>query len=582
LAGMKAFERHLVREGIADEALLDRARAEAVKNDMSLVEALPQMGLSAEVVYRALAAFCELRFMLPSKEEIAPEIIEKVPARYVTHYGFVPVQERNGTLVIAVADPLNQHLLDDIRMVLKQRLETVVTTPDEIRKVTKELYGVGADTMERIVSRDEQDGGVFALEGVSSADLGDSTIDASIIKFVNELFLEAIQSDTTDIHIEPFEEQLRVRYRIDGVLHQAPTPPSIRSYHAAIVSRIKIMANLNIAERRLPQDGKIRARFGDSHYDLRVSILPTPHGETVNIRILSRASMFLTLDQLGFHTEDMRLFNSFITKPHGIILVTGPTGSGKTTTLYAALGRLNKLDRKIITIEDPIEYQMSGISQMQVQPRIGFDFSMGLRAMLRHDPDIMLVGEIRDYETAEMAIRSSLTGHLVLSTLHTNDASGAVTRLTDMGVEPFLISSTMIASIAQRLVRFNCRECSEPFVPEELLLREEFGVGAEALAAGSSRRGLGCDACRQTGYKGRVAIYEILPFTNEVKELTVHRASSIEIKKLAREQGMRTLRQSGWRRVCDGDTTVEEVLRVTADAEVMAAPTELQDAPVSV
>jgi len=582
LAGLKAFERHLVREGIVDEGLIERARGEAVKNDMTLLEALPQMGVSAEAVYRALADFCEMKFLLPSREDIPPAIIEKVPARYVTHYGFVPVQERNGTLVVAVVDPLNQHLLDDIRMVLKQRIETVVTTPDEIRKVTKELYGVGADTMERIVSRDSQEGNVFALESSSSADLGDSSIDASIIKFVNELFLEAIQSDTTDIHIEPFEEQLRVRYRIDGVLHQAPTPPSIRSYHAAIVSRIKIMANLNIAERRLPQDGKIRARFGDNHYDLRVSILPTPHGETVNIRILSRASMFLTLDQLGFHAEDMRNFNNFITKPHGIILVTGPTGSGKTTTLYAALGRLNKLDRKIITIEDPIEYQMSGISQMQVQPQIGFDFSMGLRAMLRHDPDIMLVGEIRDYETAEMAIRSSLTGHLVLSTLHTNDAAGAVTRLTDMGVEPFLISSTMIASIAQRLVRYNCKVCSTPYAPEEVVLQEEFGVGLDALESMTPLRGDGCDACRQTGYKGRVAIYEILPFTPEIKELTVQRASSIEIKKQAREQGMRTLRRSGWRRVCDGETTVEEVLRVTADAEVMTAAAEILDAPVSV
>ena len=360
-----------------------------------------------------------------------------------------------------------------------------------------------------------------------------------------------------------------MRYRIDGILHQAPVPPTIRGFHAAIVSRIKIMANLNIAEKRLPQDGKILATMGDQQYDLRVSILPTPHGETVNMRILNRSSVFMTLDQLGFRENDMKLFNSFISKPHGIILVTGPTGSGKTTTLYAALSKLNETDRKIITIEDPIEYQLSGITQMQVLPKIGFDFSMGLRSMLRHDPDIMLVGEIRDYETAEMAIRSSLTGHLVLSTLHTNDSAGAVTRLTDMGVEPFLISSTVICSIAQRLVRHICRECSTPIEPDWPVLEAEFGVTETDTAKANFRKGAGCEACRHTGYKGRRAIYEILPFTPDIKHLTVERASAIDIKDKALAEGMRTLRRSGWLRVVDGDTTIEEVLRVTADAEVL-------------
>jgi type II secretory ATPase GspE/PulE/Tfp pilus assembly ATPase PilB-like protein len=359
-------------------------------------------------------------------------------------------------------------------------------------------------------------------------------------------------------------------------------PPSIRGYHSAIVSRIKIMANMNIAEKRLPQDGKIMARFGENQYDLRVSILPTPHGETVNVRILSRASMFLTLDQLGFHEDDLYKFESFISKPHGIILVTGPTGSGKTTTLYAALNRLNGLDRKILTIEDPIEYQLKGITQMQVQPKIGFDFGMGLRAMLRHDPDIMLVGEIRDYETAEMAIRSSLTGHLVLSTLHTNDAAGAVTRLIDMGVEPFLISSTIIASIAQRLLRRVCASCARPDMPEARVLREEFGVELNASQAAAFRTGAGCDQCRHTGYRGRIAIYEMLAFSAGVKDLTVQRANALQIKRVALKEGMVTLRQSGWRRVCEGMSTVEEVLRVTADAEVMGAPSETGDAAISI
>ncbi len=567
----RGFERQLTAESLLDESKLERARAEVQKTGLPLVEVAVQLGyITADQAYQALARFCEMRFVLPSKMDIPQEVADLAPARFVTHYRFVPVEQRNGLLVVAVSDPLNTHLLDDIRMVLKRRIEAAVTTPDEIQRAIKTMYGVGADTMERILHQEEQAGLTVSLDTTSlSADLGDVSIDASIIKFVNELILEAVQSDTTDIHIEPFDDQLRVRYRIDGVLHQVPVPASIRGYHPAIVSRIKVMANLNIAEKRLPQDGKILANFGEAQYDLRVSILPTPHGETVNLRILSRSSMLMTLDQLGFWPEDMRKFNSFILKPHGIILVTGPTGSGKTTTLYAALNKLNKLDRKIITIEDPIEYQLKGISQMQVQPRIGFDFALGLRAILRHDPDIMLVGEIRDQETAEMAIRSSLTGHLVLSTLHTNDAAGAVTRLTDMGVEPFLISSTMIASMAQRLVRRNCPVCSVPASADPLLLREEFGMGPDEAAEFRFMQGPGCDQCRHTGYRGRIAIYEIMPFSNEIKELTVQRATAHQIKKVALEQGMTTLRAAGWQRVREGGSTVEEILRVTADSEIM-------------
>ena len=584
MLGQRSFEKHLVSAQVVSPDRLERARSEADKSGASLIEVITQLNLaSAETVYRELAAFCEMRYVTPSKLEIPAEVAQKVPARFATHYAFVPIEDRNGTLVVAVSDPLNAQLLDDIRLVLKRRIDATVATPEEIEKTIKVLYGVGADTMERILISEESQGTVVNLtETAASADLGDENIDASIIKFTNELFLEAITSECTDIHIEPFEDQLRVRFRIDGILHQVPTPPSIRGFHSAIVSRIKIMANLNIAEKRLPQDGKILAKIGDNQYDLRVSILPTPHGETVNIRILSRASMFLTLDQLGFLSEDLRKFETFITKPHGIILVTGPTGSGKTTTLYAALNRLNNLDRKIITIEDPIEYQMKGITQMQVQPRIGFDFGLGLRSMLRHDPDIMLVGEIRDYETAEMAIRSSLTGHLVLSTLHTNDAAGAVTRLIDMGVEPFLISSTMIAAMAQRLVRRVCKACTQPVTPDPAVLRDEFGVTPEVVARARFAKGAGCDACRHTGYRGRLAVYEILTFTNDIKDMTVRRANSLEIKRKALEQGMKTLRMSGWHRVYEGVSTIEEVLRVTADAENVSTSVETGDAAIPV
>lgn len=578
----RAFEQHLIGEGIVDEDRLAHAKTEAQKNGARLVDTIAQLGYATdEAVYQSLARFCELRYIIPSRLQIPPEVVKKVPARFATHYAFVPIEERNGTMVVAVSDPLNAHLLDDIRLVLKQRIEAVVATPQEVQRAIKSLYGVGADTVERILSETEHAAPVVSLEahGVG-ADLGDENIDASIIKFVNELIAEAIQSDATDVHMEPFEDQLRVRYRIDGILHQAPTPPAIRGLHPAIVSRIKIMANLNIAEKRLPQDGKILASLGREQFDLRVSILPTPHGETVNIRILNRSSMFLTLDQLGFLPDDQELFDTFLVKPHGMILVTGPTGSGKTTTLYAALSKVNKLEHKILTIEDPIEYQLKGITQMQVLPQIGFDFSTALRSMLRHDPDIMLVGEIRDYETAEMAIRSSLTGHLVFSTLHTNDAAGAVTRLTDMGVEPFLIASTMIASVAQRLVRRVCNDCAEEQEPDPTVLAE-LGVSQEAARDGVFRTGRGCDTCRYTGYRGRIAIYEILPFSDPIKDLTVQRAPSTVIKRKAHELGMKSLRESGRVRILKGETTFEEVLRVTAESD-MQDVVETGDAAVSV
>ncbi|MBI5094900.1 MAG: type II/IV secretion system protein [Candidatus Hydrogenedentes bacterium] len=582
MASEKALEKQLIADGVVGEEALSRAKSELAKRGGELVDCILQLGLATpETVYRSLAAFCEMKFVVPSKMQVSGEVSAKVPARFATHYNFAPIQERNGVLVIAISDPLNTHLLDDIRLVLKRRVEAVVATPEEIQRTIKALYGVGADTVERILSDTDSVASTLSLDSLpTGSNLGDDGIDASIIKFVNEVILEAIQSGSTDIHIEPFDDQLRVRYRIDGIMHQVPTPPSIRGFQPAIVSRIKIMANLNIAEKRLPQDGKILASFGESEYDLRVSLLPTPYGETVNIRILSRSSMFLTLDQLGFMPDDLNLFNTFLRRPHGIVLVTGPTGSGKTTTLYASLNKLNRLDHKIITIEDPIEYQMKGITQMQVMPQIGFDFAKGLRSMLRHDPDIMMVGEIRDFETAEMAIRSSLTGHLVFSTLHTNDSAGAVTRLIDMGVEPFLISSTMIAVIAQRLVRCICEKCAEPIEPSPEALAE-LGIARDRAAGGHFRRGRGCDACRNTGYKGRLAIYEILPFSAAIKDLTVQRAPATEIKRKGREFGMRTLRESGWIRIYEGKTTFEEVMRVAADFEG-AGTLETGDAAIPV
>lgn len=565
---LNAFEQHIIAEDIVSEAAMSRYVEEARTQGRSVLELLNESGLAgSEPLYRALAQYCELDYNSLDLSAIPDSLIAEVPARYATHYRFVPVAQDGDTLIIALSNPLDTHLVDEIRMVLKRPVRPVVATPVHIDKASRALYGLGADTVERIIQDAADDGDEVRLETFGSAsDLGDDSIDASIVKFVNVLFAEAIESGATDIHIEPFEDELRVRYRIDGVLHPIPVPSTVLGFQTSIVSRVKVMANLNIAEKRLPQDGKIQVSLAGGKYDLRISLLPTPYGETLNIRILTRSSIFMTLGDLGFLPDDLERIHGFIERPHGIILVTGPTGSGKSTTLYSALNRLNKDDRKTITIEDPIEYQLKGITQMQVLPQIGFDFSTGLRSMLRHDPDVMMVGEIRDYETAEMSIRASLTGHLVFSTLHTNDASGTVTRLIDMGVEPFLIASTMIASIAQRLVRKVCDHCAQPVVPSVEALRE-FNLTQSDVLHGKFRAGQGCESCRQTGYQGRLAVCEILPFVQEIKELTVQSATSSEIKRKARSLGMRSLRESGWLRVESGETTLDEVLRVSADTD---------------
>ncbi len=548
--------------GLTDEHIA-QARAEAFRSGTTIERAAVALGLAtAETVYRAVAEYAGVPYVKLSDVTIDQALIDRVPPKFVTHYEFMPVEERDGTLVVALAEPLDTHLIDELRLMLRQPIAPVVSTPEEIVSASKRYYGIGADTVEQLmVEAESAPTGTVDLDAHASEILDDTNVDASIIKFVNELLHEAIAAGATDVHIEPFENELRVRYRIDGVLHLASVPPNIREFHHSIVSRIKILANLNIAEHRLPQDGKIEATLGGEQYDLRVSILPTPHGETVNIRILSRSSMFLSLNELGLAGDQLELFSQLIARPHGIILVTGPTGSGKTTTLYACLQKINSADRKIITIEDPIEYQLRGITQMQVLDKIGFNFARGLRSMLRHDPDIMMVGEIRDYEAAETAIRCSLTGHLVFSTLHTNDAASAVTRLTDMGVEPFLLASSVLATIAQRLVRIICPSCRTEFTPNEEVLHE-IGVTAEDARGHTFYRGKGCEACRFTGYKGRTAIYEILPFTAPIRELTMQRAPSSVIKETAVKLGMRTLRQDGWLRITDGITTFEEVLRV--------------------
>lgn len=471
-------------------------------------------------------------------EVIDKEIIRKVPAKVASHYKIMPISLKDGYLTIATAKSLDIHTLDDLKLVLDCEIKPVLSNETEVLGAIKKYYGIGAETVEGMLDNKLPIEVEHSAKENEVMDISLLARDASIIKFVNEIILEAIKEGATDIHFEPYEKDFRIRYRIDGILYEIPTPYKITHFQQTISSRIKVMADLNIAEHRLPQDGKIKIKVGKSEYDLRVSILPTPFGESVSIRILSRKPY--TLEELGFFDEDLKKINELITKPHGIILVTGPTGSGKTTTLYACLNKINSKEKNIITIEDPIEYQIKGITQMQVLPKIDFTFANALRSMLRHDPDIIMIGEIRDLETAQLAIRTALTGHLVFSTLHTNDSAAAITRLVDMKIEPYLITSVLQAIIAQRLVRKICPNCTTK----------------------GDNQNRGCAECRYTGYKGRTGIYEILVMSDEIKEMILKQLPSHKIREKAVELGMNTLLSDGLKKVEKKITTKLEILRV--------------------
>ena len=489
--------------------------------------------------------------------QIAPEVIARVPAKFATHYHFVPIAATETSLQVAVADPSDVQTLDELKLLLGCDIEPVLADAREIQEAIQRHYGVGASAVERLLDTGLHEAAPVTL----TEDLTAKPDDASVISFVNQLILSAVRDRATDIHIEPFNQMLRVRQRIDGVMYEMSVPPELVRLHQAIVSRIKVMAQMDIAERRLPQDGRIKVRMEGQDLDLRISVLPTSFGESVEIRLLS-SQMLFSLEQLGLSGDQVEILTQLIQKPHGIIFVTGPTGSGKTTTLYACLSKLNAPNVKILTIEDPIEYQLTGITQLQVHSKIGFSFAQGLRSMLRHDPDIMMVGEVRDPETAEITIRSALTGHLVFSTLHTNDAAGGVTRLLDMGIEPYLVASSVLCFVAQRLVRVICASCREER-PSEPGLVEEFGLAPGELPA-VLPYGKGCQACKGTGYKGRTAIYEFLLVSEPIQQLVLKRASSHEIAQAAQGIGkMRTLRQDGWSKILRGFTTPQEVLRVT-------------------
>ncbi len=553
----------LIKRGLITSEQLEAGLREQKKHGGYIGENLIKMGfLTENQFYPVLSEQLGIEFVTIKDINISPDVIKAIPAKFTSHYKFIPIKLEGDLLTIGLTDPMDIQTVDDIKLVIGYQVRPVLATEEEIMSGIKKYYGIGADTIEKIISTTSQDDpGSNRVQ--QTQDIGNMAEDASIIKFVNQILLQAYRDHATDIHIEPFEDELKIRYRIDGILYDATIPPSIKHFQSAIVSRVKIMSNMNIAERRLPQDGRIKVKVGEEELDLRVSILPTPHGETVDIRILSTAMLY-DLGKLGLQGNDLKIIEEIILKPHGIIFVTGPTGSGKTTTLYACLNRINSKEKKILTIEDPIEYQLKGITQIQVQPKIGLTFSMGLRSMLRHDPDVMMVGEVRDYETAEIAIRVSLTGHLVFSTLHTNDAAGGVTRLLDMGVEPYLVASSVECFVAQRLVRLICDKCRTK-IKLYPGLAEEFGVDPAELRNIDLYIGKGCDECKFTGYKGRTAIYEVLVMNEPLRSLVVKRVSADQIKEKALSFGMRTLRDDGWTKIKMGLTTPEEVLRVSEE-----------------
>lgn len=561
----------LVSQGKLDLDNLEMAVREHNKTGERLATVLVRMGLASdEDVQRALAEQLQMPFVKVSERQIQKSILEKIPAKLVNHYNLVPLEQNNGSLRVAVIDPLNIHMLDDLRFLLKMDIEPVVSTKKEIDDAIKHYYGIGAATVEGMMEDQRSDGNpIDAERGIENID--DMAEDASIVRFVNQIINEAMNDRATDIHVEPLEQELRVRYRIDGLLYEAAIPPSIKRFQSAIISRVKIMADLNIAERRLPQDGKIKIRAGDKDYDLRVSTVPTPQGESIAIRILSRESELVSLERLGLDEHNLGLLSAMIEKPHGILFVTGPTGSGKSTTLYASLSTINKTDKKILTVEDPIEYRIPGVTQVQVQEHIDLTFKHVLRSFLRQDPDVIMVGETRDAETAQTAIQAALTGHMVFSTLHTNDACGAVSRLLDMGIEPFLIASSVEGLIAQRLVRVLCTHCKEDYEPNEETIRRLESQRLDITGA-KFMRPVGCEKCRFTGFRGRTAIYEIVKITENLKALIVDRKPANILKKQALKDGLRTIREDGFIKVKQGMTTIDEVMRVTMEDEFNEVP----------
>ena len=492
--------------------------------------------------------------------EVEKEVLSLFPARLLLKEELLPLQRSNGSVDIATSRLFATQGLDTLKSLTGLKLNPVLAPSEAIQREIKKRLGVGADTIDTL--KDDASFQVVNDELSVDTDLENAAEDASIIRFVNQVLSDAIDLRATDIHLEPFENELQIRYRIDGVLQDVPVPSEIKRFQPAIVSRVKILSQLNIAEKRLPQDGRIKLKVRQGEVDVRVSIIPMLHGEAVVMRLLRQDGSIPGLNQIGMAERELALFEQILEMPHGIFLVTGPTGSGKTTTLYTALNKINDTVRKIITVEDPVEYQIRGINQIQVSEKSGLTFARGLRAILRHDPDVVLIGEIRDEETARIAIQASLTGHLVFSTLHTNDAPSAMTRLIDMGIEPYLVASSLEGVLAQRLIRTLCTHCRVVDTSERVqTLRESLKMAPETVLYQAT----GCQECRQTGYHGRRAVFEMMAISHPIRQKILQHCSSGELKQIAQKEGMRTLSQDGWRLVEAGVTTPDEILRVTKD-----------------
>jgi len=563
---MQDFLDLLTQAGYLEENGRSRVRSLCAEG-RSLDEALrASVSCTEEQLLTLLSSHFEVPLADLEKEHPDPAFLARFPAKILLERHLLPLREENGVVIVASACLFDSTPVAELRVACERDVQIELAPQEEIDRWLKRLLGVGADTLQSLqagVERVE----VLDEDEDQEVDLSEAAQDASIVKFVNQILAEAITKRATDVHFEPFEDQLRVRYRIDGVLAEANVPPTVGQFRAAIVSRLKILSHLDIAEKRLPQDGRVKLKIAGREIDVRVSVIPMLHGEAVVLRILDRSATMLGLGSLGMAERDLRTFQTILELPHGIVLVTGPTGSGKTTTLYAGLSQINTIDRKIITIEDPIEYHLRGINQIQVSEKRGLTFARGLRAVLRHDPDVILVGEIRDKETAAIAVQASLTGHLVFSTLHTNDAPGALTRLVDMGIEPYLVASSLELVMAQRLIRLLCPACKEALPAEEIReARKTWGSELPQVLY----RGTGCRECEGTGYRGRQGIFELMPITDEIRALVLANRSANEIRAVAVKQGMRSLREDGFRVLREGKTTLEEILRVTKDQRTEA------------
>ncbi len=524
----------------------------------------------------AIGKYFQVPVISIDAKRIDRQTLSLLPSRFVFQHHILPIETKEKAVVLATYDLFNSVGRQLASQLLKLPAEWVLVPRAQILRAMKTVYGVGAETFDEILKTNRSFENSQDIE--TSTDLDANDPEASVVKFVNQIIREAILERATDIHVEPLENDLRIRYRIDGILHEVAVPPQLRLLQSAIISRLKVMAHMDIAERRLPQDGRINLQAHDQNIDVRVSTIPTVNGESISLRLLSRTEQHFGFDRLDLSEKQSKIIRHLLAQPNGIILLTGPTGCGKSTSLYCFLSSINSVSRRIITIEEPVEYRLPGVSQIDVKPEIDLTFAKGLRHILRQDPNVVMVGEIRDIETADISIRAAMTGHLVFSTLHTNDAVGGITRLLDMDVEPFLLSSVVKAFIAQRLVRTMCPHCAQPVeYPREYLT--EIGVPPELGT--KFRRGAGCESCRQTGYQGRLAIYEICVVTEPLKKLIMQKRDGGELKQCAIAQGMETLRHDGWRRVGQGKTTIEEVVRVTQTDEVMAE-TELQSAPAMI